>query len=293
MQLPRSWSRPANLGAQARNGIETSSIISSTRSAPSFSVQGGNGNDDTTYPEIGIFVKKSTSPETDFKPAITAIIEAALPQKAYTINSAVVTELNYQRPGFRRARSLSSRRPSCYRYHHRDRPVFRHLFLGEPGRAFLLPGCRFDPSCLTTPISAVRSGTKRNGASQIGFVDTPHPGLDRALSHRDALPVDRFCPCLTRTSPPLAPGQEPAARSDLARPPWAPGRISSLTPDNEGLQGYSVSGIGNQGILMAFAGAGGYTVAQRMGTMEVPNPSQFNSNSLSGQSKRVAPITQP
>jgi hypothetical protein len=210
---------------------------------------------DAAYPEAGLFVKLD-KPD-DFQPTIKAIIEAA--RKAYE-TTAVVDELT---SGGRKFAALKFVQASPITPTITEDGPYLGLFLTENQavRSFqrdatitLLHNADFNRQI----------GDKRNGASEIIFLDTPQL-LDRG--YRTALP---YLSLASMFSPNVAAYlKDKNLPSDLT---WlAPMGTWSMvvTPHDDSIDGYSVSGIGNQGILLG-ASLGGTAVAlQSMGL--IPN----------------------
>jgi hypothetical protein len=231
-------------------------------------------NPDATYPEVGLFVKLD-KPE-DFKPTITAIIESA--RKAYA-TTAVVNEINSSGQNFAALKFVQTSpiTPTITE----DGP-YLGLFLSENQavRSF-----QRDPTLdLTQNADFNRQiGDKRKGAAQVIFLDSPQL-LDHA--YRNAMPYLSIASMFNQN---LA-----AAIKDRNLPPdltWlAPMGTWSLvvTPDEEGIKAYSVSGIGNQGLFLGAAAGGSMTLLQTMGflpksasgpsTSFLPNMNPFSSD---------------
>jgi hypothetical protein len=126
-------------------------------------------------------------------------------------------------------------------------------------------------------------GDKRTGAGQIAYVDSPHL-VDRA--YRTAMPYISLLSMLNKDVAAFLQGK--TLPNDLT---WlAPmGTWSYVeTPNDQSVEGYSVSGIGNQGILLAMTGVAGFSMAQTMGMIpKMPVPT------TAAPSPAVAPITPP
>jgi hypothetical protein len=211
---------------------------------------------DGTYPEVGLFVK--VDKPDDFKPTITAIINSV--RQAYA-NTAVVKELA---EGDQHFAALQFVQPSSISPTITEDGPYFGIFLteGQAVRSF-----QRDPSIgLTHNADFNRQvGDKRNGATQVLFLDSPYL-LDRA--YRTAMPYLSIAEMFNKTLAGLLAGKN--LPPDLS---WlAPiGTWSCVTtPDEEGIQGYSVSGIGNQGILLSGAIGGAAGVLQTMGLLPKP-----------------------
>jgi hypothetical protein len=210
---------------------------------------------DAAYPEAGLFVKLD-KPD-DFQPTIKAIIEAA--RKAYE-TTAVVDELT---SGGRKFAALKFVQASPITPTITEDGPYLGVFLTENQavRSFQRDATI---TLLHNPDFNRQIGDKRNGASEIIFLDAPHL-LDRG--YRTALP---YLSLASMFSPNVAAYlKDKNLPSDLT---WlAPmGTWSAVfTPHDESIDGYSVSGVGNQGILLG-ASLGGTAVAlQSMGL--IPN----------------------
>jgi biopolymer transport protein ExbD len=116
-------------------------------------------------------------------------------------------------------------------------------------------------------------GDRRAGASQIVFLDSPRL-LDRA--YQTAMPYLSLASMFSKDLADVIKGRK--LPSDLR---WlAPIDAWSfvLTPDNDGVQGYSVSGVGNQGIFLAGTLGGGATLLQTMGLIPKQTMSSLSYN---------------
>lgn len=210
---------------------------------------------DAAYPEAGLFVKLD-KPD-DFQPTIKAIIEAVRKACATT---AVVEELS---SGDRKFAGLKFVQASPFTPTITEDGPYLGVFLTENQavRSFQ----RDASITLLHNADFIRQiGDKRNGASEIIFLDTPKL-LDRG--YRTALP---YLSLASMFSPNLANYlKDKNLPSDLT---WlAPiGTWSTVvTPHDDSIEGYSVSGIGNQGIfLCASLGA---TAAALQATGMLPN----------------------
>jgi hypothetical protein len=217
---------------------------------PELSVQ-AEWDADQTYPEIGLFVKLD-KPD-DFKPTIAAIIDSM--RKTYA-NSAVINELKSNGQDFAALQFVQSSliTPTITE----DGP-YLGVFLTENQavRSF-----QRDPTLGLTHRADFNTqvGDRRNGAAQILFLDSPYM-LDRA--YRTAMPYVSLAGMFNKNLAALIQGRD--LPDDLS---WlAPiGAWSCVVNyDEEGVQVYSVSGIGNQGILVAGAMGAAASVLQTMG----------------------------
>ena len=222
---------------------------------PEFSVQ-AEWSPDTTYPEVGLFVKLD-KPD-DFKPTITAIIESV--RKAYA-TSAVIKEINSNGQNFAALQFVQSSpiSPTITE----DGP-YLGVFLTENQavRSF-----QRDETIGLTHRADFNGqiGDRRNGASQIIFLDSPQL-LDRA--YQTAMPYLSLAGMFNKDLAALLKGRDLPADLTWLAPMGAWSCV--MTPDEEGIQGYSVSGIGNQGIILAGALGGAAGVMQTMGLLPKP-----------------------
>jgi hypothetical protein len=251
-------------------------------------------NDDKTYPEIGLFVK--IAKPDDFKPTIDALIATA--RKTYAL-SAVITELNANGQTFSALKFIQAQ-PFV--------PTITETgpYFGVFSSENLAVGSysRDDSSNLTHNADFTRQiGDKRNGAAQISFIDTPKLA-DRA--YRMAMPYVSLMSLFNKQLAAMLQGK--TLPPDLT---WlAPMGTWSfvMTPDDAGIQAYSVSGIGNQGILLAGTAGGAMTLAQSLGMLPkfglnranpappapvapTPTPGPANSQTPSGSAATPLPDT--
>jgi hypothetical protein len=211
---------------------------------------------DSTYPEAGLFVKLD-KPD-DFKPTITAIIESA--RKAYA-TSAVIKELDSNGQKFA---SLEFVQPSPISPTITEDGPYFGVFLTENQavRSF-----QRDPTIGLSHNADFKrqTGDKLQRATQVCFLDSPRL-LDRA--YRTAMPYLSIVSMFNKNLADLLKGRD--LPPDLT---WlAPmGTWSCVTtPDEDGIRGYSVSGIGNQGILLTGAAGGTAGILQGMGLLPKP-----------------------
>jgi len=208
---------------------------------------------DSTYPEVGLFVKLD-KPD-DFAPTITAIINSA--RQAYA-NSAVIKELA---EGDQKFAALEFVQSSAFSPTITENGPYLGVFLTENQavRSF-----QRDASIgLTHNADFSRQiGDKRDGATQILFFDTPY-FLDRA--YKTAMPYLSIAEMFNKSLAAMLNGKDlPPDLSWLApMGTWS----CVVTPDEEGFEGYSVSGVGNQGIVLAGAAGGVAGALQGMGLL--------------------------
>jgi len=239
---------------------------------------------DLTWPEAGLFVKLD-KPD-NFKPTITAIIETA--RKAFE-SSAVIKELSSNGQAFA---ALQFVKDSFITPTITENGPYLGIFL-TPNQAVQSFQRGDGEGLLHNSDFNQQVGDIRNGASQLVFLDSPKL-LDRA--YRTAMPFVSMASMFNKKVATILKGHD--LPSDLM---WmAPmGTWSCVsTPDENGSQGYSVSGVGNQGILLGLACAGSAGFAQSMGFLPKGNliggglPFLPGSPALpSGQAPAPAPVS--
>jgi hypothetical protein len=211
---------------------------------------------DTTWPEAGMFVK--VDKPDDFKPTIDAIVESV--RKAYA-DTASVKELTL---GDQRFAALKFTDGSILSPTITENGPYLGVFLTETQavRAY-----QRDPtlSMMHNPNFQRQVGDQRNGSAQVFFLDTPYV-LDRA--YKTALPFVSFLGAVNKDAAAALQGKQlPPDLSWLAPVgTWA----CVLTPDPSGISGYSVSGIGDQGILLGAGLDEGTGLLQTMGFLPKP-----------------------
>lgn len=222
---------------------------------PEISVQ-VDWTQDTTWPEVGLFVKLD-KPD-DFQPTINALVESM--RKAY-IDTASVKELDANGQKFA---ALKFTEGSILSPTITENGPYLGLFLTETQavRAF----ARQPSLTLDNNANFKRQiGDARNGSAQVFFLDTPYV-LDRA--YKTALPFVSLLGMVNRDAATLLQGKQLPPDASWLAPvgTWS----CVLTPDPSGISGYSVSGIGNQGILLATGLYQGASLLQTMGYFPKP-----------------------
>jgi hypothetical protein len=195
---------------------------------------------DTSYPDVGLFIKLD-KPDA-YKPVIADIIESA--RRAYE-DSAVIKEVSVNDRSYATLTFIQS---SPFNPTITENGPYLGFFL-TPSHA--VHSFTRDPNITLVQNSdfARQIGGKRNGASQLVYVDSPRI-LDR--TYRTALPYLSLAAMFNRNLAEAIKGK--TLPDDLT---WlAPMGTWSfvLAPDDAGIHGYSISGIGNQGIYYAAAG---------------------------------------
>ena len=262
------------LGDWARGvGLDTKkNVIDALGSEVSVQV---DWSQDTTWPEVGLLVKVDNT--DDFKPTINAIIESM--RKAY-ISTAVIKELNSNGHNFA---ALKFIQPGILSPTITEDGPYLGVFLTENQavRSFQ----RDESFGLSHNSNFTRQvGDLRNGSAQVLFMDTPYI-LDRA--YKTALPFMSFIGSANKDIG--------AALKDKELPPdlsWlAPVGTWScvITPDSSGIQGYSISGIGDQGILLGCALYNSTGPLQSMGYLPKPNPASMPSSETAPVTPQNAP----
>lgn len=212
-------------------------------------------NDGMNFPEVGFFAKLD-KPD-DFKPVISAILNAVRKQFATT---AVVKEMNSNGQNFATLNfvPVGAISPTVTE----DGPYFG-LFLtaNMAARSY-----QRDPAVTLASNENFKQqiGDQRNGAQQIIYFDSPFM-LNRA--YKLAMPYLSMAAMFNKDVANALQGHQ--LPDDLT---WlAPmGTWSCVFKDDDtGVQGYSISGVGNQGIFLTFLGGAGAGVAQSYGLLNM------------------------
>jgi len=237
---------------------------------------------DAEYPEVGLFVKLD-KPD-DFKPTIAAIIDSV--RKACA-NFAVINEINSNGHNFAVLHFIQASpiSPTITE----DGP-YLGVFLtkNQAVRSFQ----RDETIGLTHNADFNRQiGDKRANASQIIFLDSPHL-LDR--TYRTAMPYISLAGMFNKNLAAILKGRELPPDLTWLAPigTWS----CVITPDEEGIQGHSVSGIGNQGIFLSTAIGGAAGFMQATGMLPKP-PGAFGAAPgaaiSAGAGTATPPVLQP
>ena len=232
----RNWAQSKNLDVQKN-------IIAPLGSE--FSVQ-AEWSSDSTYPEAGLFVKLD-HPD-DFKPVEAAIIKTV--RQTYAM-SAVIHEINSDGQNFATLKFIQSLpiSPTITE----DGPYFG-LFVTENQavRAFKRDAT---VGLLNNSDFQNQVGDQWKGASHLIFLDSPQL-LDRA--YQTVLPYVPLAAMFNRTLGALLQGRTLPPDLGWLAPIGTWSFVGST--DNDGVKGFSISGVGNQGIFLG-AGLGAGAVA--------------------------------
>ncbi|HUB67570.1 MAG TPA: DUF3352 domain-containing protein [Candidatus Methylacidiphilales bacterium] len=210
---------------------------------------------DSTYPDAGLFVKLA-KPD-DFKPAAKALVETV--RNIYG-NEAEIDEVTagendeHHFAVLKFANQALPFNPTVTE----DGPYFG-LFLTQQlaVRSFY----RDQSINLTHNPDFMRQiGDKRNGSAEIVFVDSPKL-LDQ--TYRTVLPYVSMAAMFSQTLASTLKGTNLPPDLTWLAPigTWS----AVLSSDDDGFKGYSVSGIGNQGLYYGALAAGAMATAQAMG----------------------------
>ena len=208
-------------------------------------------NDGMNFPEVGFFAKLD-KPD-DFKPVISALLNAARKQYA---ESAVIKEMNMNGQNFATLNfvPIGVLSPTITE----DGPYFgMFLTANQAARSY-----QRDPNLTLAQNDSFKQqiGDQRNGAQQILYLDSPFM-LNRA--YKLAVPYLSMAAMFNKDVANAMQGHQ--LPDDLT---WlAPmGSWSCICKnDDAGIEAYSVSGIGNQGIFLSFLGGAGAAAAQSYG----------------------------
>ncbi len=239
----QTWTREAGLDGERQIVDSLGSEISIQAEWPA----------ETTYPQVGVFVKLD-HPET-FKPVIAAILNTV--RQTYATSATIKEFAN----GDRHFAELVFNQPSLFTPTMTEDGDYFGIFMsqGQATRSFQRDAAKG----LTHNADFARQiGDKKTGAAQILFLDSPAL-LDRA--YRTAMPYLSIAEMFNKDITGYLGGKQ--LPPDLG---WlAPMGTWScvITPDEEGIQGYSVSGIGNQGIFLSMTAGGAVNMLQRLGVL--------------------------
>jgi hypothetical protein len=223
----QDWAKNENIDVEKN-------IVDALGSEYSFQIEWAS---DALYPDIGVYCK--IDKPDDFKPAIAALIDSTRKEFATT---AVITEMNSNGQNFATLKLI------------RPMPVSPTITEDGPYFGFFLDETHAVRSMARDASRGLLNnedfnrqiGSQRDGATELVFLDAPHL-LDQA--YRTALP---YVSVGAMINPTLA-----SLLKDRQLPPdltWlAPmGTWSAIgKSDDDGFTGYSISGVGNQGILLA------------------------------------------
>jgi biopolymer transport protein ExbD len=219
---------------------------------PEFSLQ-LDWDTPSANPDMNIFVK--VAKPDDFKPTITAIVNSIRQNygAAGTITEHAVNGQHLATMQFAQAAFLS---PTVTE----DGP-FLGIFTTQ-GAADRSYQRNANATLDHNPDFHRQLGDKLGGASEAFFLDSPHL-LDR--TYQTALPYLSLASMFSKDLAQMIKGRKMPDDLSWVAPigTWA----FALTPDDEGVVGYSASGVGNQGIFLVGALGGGATLAQSMGLL--------------------------
>jgi hypothetical protein len=261
----QAWAKSENIDVQKN-------IIDALGSEYSFQIEWAS---DALYPDIGVYCK--IDKPDDFKPTIAALIDSTRKEFATT---GVINEMNSNGQNFATLKLI------------RPMPVSPTITEDGPYFGFFLDQTHAVRSMARDESRGLLNnddfnrqiGSQRNGATELFFLDAPHL-LDQA--YRTALPYVSMGAML---NPTLA-----AVLKDRQLPPdltWlAPmGTWSAVgKSDDDGLTGYSISGVGNQGLLLA-GGLGASAMALRSAGIL---PQQRFTTPIPGNPNAPVPATPP
>jgi hypothetical protein len=234
--MASAWVTYLQNWAQSKNLDVQKNIIAPLGSEASIQAEWSS---DSTYPEAGLFVKLDQP--NDFKPVEAAIVDTV--RQAYA-TSAVINEINSDSQNFATIKFIQALpiSPTITE----DGPYFG-VFLTENQavRAF-----KRDVSVglLTNGDFQNQIGEKWKGASQLVFLDSPQL-FNRA--YQTALPYVPLAAMFNRTLGALVQNRTLPPDLNWLAPIGTWSFVGST--DDDGANGLSISGIGNQGI---FLGAG-------------------------------------
>jgi hypothetical protein len=236
--------------AQSENIDVEKNIIDALGSEYSFQIEWAS---DALYPNVGVYFK--VDKPDDFKPAIAALIDATRKEFA---TSAVITEMNSNGQSFA---TLKLIRPMPISPTVTEDGPYFGLFLDE---THAVRSMARDESLglLNNPDFKRQVGDQRNGASELVFLDGPRL-FDQA--YRTALPFVSMGALVNPTIANVLKGRQ--LPPDLA---WlAPMGTWTATAkcDDDGITGTSLSGVGNQGILLAGGLGAGAMVLRSAGIL--------------------------
>jgi hypothetical protein len=220
--------------AQSENIDVEKNIIDALGPEYSFQIEWAS---DSLYPSVGVYFK--VDKPDDFKPTIAALIDSTRKEFATT---AVINEMN---SGGQNFATLKLIRPMPFSPTITEDGPYFGFFLDETHAVRSM--ARDAGQGLAANADFTRQiGGQRDGANELVFFDAPKL-LDQA--YRTALPYVSMGALINPTLASVL--QNHQLPPDLA---WlAPmGTWSALgKSDDDGLTGFSISGVGNQGILLA------------------------------------------
>ena len=202
---------------------------------------------DSLYPDVSVLVK--VDKPDDFKPAIAALIDYSRKEFA---TSAVINEMQANGHSFATLKLVQPMPVSPTITE--DGPYFG-FFLNETNAVRSLARDGSTGLLHNDEFNRQLAG-ERDGATQLFFLDAPRL-LDQA--YRTALPYLSFGAMVNPTLASLLKDRQLPPDLSWVAPmgTW----VAAFKSDDAGITGYSRSGIGNQGILLAGGlGAGAFTL---------------------------------
>ena len=256
--------------AQSENIDVEKNIINALGPEYSFQIEWAS---DALYPSLGLYFK--VDKPDDFKPVAAALVDATRKEFA---TSAIITEMN---SGGQNFATLKFVRPMPFSPTITEDGPYFGFFLDETHAVRSM--ARDASQGLSGNADFTRQiGSQRDGANELVFLDAPKL-LDQA--YRTALP---YVSMGAMINPTLA-----AVLKDHQLPPdltWlAPmGTWSALAKsDDDGFTGFSISGAGNQGILLA-GGLGASAMALQAAGI-LPHPQGRYTTPVPGNPNAPAP----
>jgi hypothetical protein len=228
----QGWEGTVQNWAQGRSLDLQRNILGPLGDEASVQIEWGS---DTLYPEMGLFVK--VDKPDDFKPTIAALIDTV--RQAYS-TTAVVDEIN---TGDQKFATLKFIQPVPISPTITEDGPYFGVFLTENQavRSFKRDAT---VGLLNNADFQRQIGDRWKNAHQIAFLETPQFS-DRA--YQTALPYLSIAAMFNRTVASMLQGGTPPPDLHWAAPVGTWSWV--LSSDDDGLLGYSISGIGNQGIL--------------------------------------------
>jgi hypothetical protein len=247
----QSWAQSENIDVQKN-------IIDALGSEYSLQVEWPA---DSSYPDVGFFFK--VDKPDDFKPAVAALIDTARKEFA---TSAVITEMNSGGIDFA---TLKTVRPLPVSPTVTEDGPWFGIFLNAQHAVRAM--ARDESRGLLHNDDFTREiGDQRSSASEIIYFDSPK-FLDQ--TYRTGMPYLSMAAMFNPTIAGLLKDRHLPPDLTWLAPmgPWA----AVIKSDDDGLTGYSRSGVGNQGILLVGGAGGSLAALQMAGILPHPTPHRF------------------